>query len=100
MAQQSVTIAELGDEGAATISYIWDDVTHKLVSATLVNNGTKNNLTLILRDPTTRAIVFQGSRDFGTGSFTFDLTSRNISLVFNAAKNRWNLPFIVETTWA
>lgn len=99
MALVTVNYEVFGDNEAA-IDYVYDDVSHVLQSATLTNNGTRNTLTLILRDPTTRTIVFNQSRDFGQGAFTFDLSSRNISLVFNPTKNRWNLPFIIEATWA
>jgi hypothetical protein len=99
MALVTVNYAVLGDN-EATIDYVYDDVSHILQSATLTNNGTRNALTMILRDPTTKAIIQQFSKSFGQGSQTFNLAPQNISLVFNAAKNRWNLPFIVETTWA
>lgn len=99
MALVTVNYAVIGDN-EATIDYVYDDVSHILQSATLTNNGTRNTLTLTLKNPSTLAVVFTASRAFGQGAFTFDLSSRNISLVFNATKNRWGLPFIIETVWA
>lgn len=89
---------------STVVWYSFDDVTKVIQTVELVNNGTFGTLFATLRNLQTQAVIYSGSRAFGTGTFVHDVSALGIKMIpQTSAKNGTTgdvLPFALETGWS
>lgn len=74
MAIQSWTVCSTTD---ASIGITYDDVSNQIQTVVLTNNQGRGTVTVELRSFSDDSLIDTISRNFGTGTFTRDVTARN-----------------------
>lgn len=91
------------NDGQVTLSFSFDDTSLLILSVTLVNNGPSGTLSFQAINPSNNQVIFSGSRAFGTGTITQDVSAFNQHMV-NKAGHRGGvapqLPFNLIVGWS
>ena len=80
--------------GAADLSVGYDDVSLRLRTVTMRNDGLPLPLTVTLSDPVTGDVFFTGTRSFGEGSVTQNVMNAGVDMVI--MRGTPHLPFSVQ----
>lgn len=90
-------------DGASDLSYTYDSVSN-LITSMIVNQdaSTRRSLTITLVNPANGNVAFTGTRNFGTGSFVYDLSPLGSHMVAHTDKlgNPSVVPpFTIQCAW-
>lgn len=99
MATQTQQVGSFND-GKGVVAYTYDDVTHKVQSLVLTNNGLPGDLTMTAygADGVTVARSWTGTVNSGGTTFNVPQNGANSITLIQTPRGYWVLPFIFGIT--